>query len=209
MQIKRKLKPFVIPVLYGVVTISLLVSLMLLIQTITDVNDNPLTYVTASTLIDEVIPVINEKETITRPYTDKDIKVLKNYYDYKSDKTLQEGSLIYYENTYIQNSGVDYGRTEAFDVVSILSGKVIDIIEDDILGRIVEIQHTNDIIASYQCLGDVVVNKNDVLSQGQKIGTSGTCNISVSLGKHLHFEVTNKGEVINPENIYDKGIDEI
>ena len=37
--------------------------------------------------------------------------------DYKSEAENQEKSLIYYENTYLQNSGVSYGREASFDVV--------------------------------------------------------------------------------------------
>ena len=188
---------------------SLLISLMFLVASLLKSSYNPITYITSSTLVDEIIPVVGENKTIIRPYVDNDIKVLQNFYDYKDDKNTQENSLIYYEGTYLQNSGVDYGKESTFDVVSIQDGTVINVGEDNILGKIVEVQYTNEIIASYQCLGDVVIKKNDKVSQGQKIGTSGTCNISKSLGNHLHFELTNKGEIINPENIYDKNINEI
>lgn len=209
MQKTRKLKPFVLPMLYGIVTISLVVSLMFLISTLIDVNYNPLTYITSSTITDDVVPVVSEKKSVIRPYLDKDITILQNYYDYQGEKVTQEKSLIYYENTYIQNSGIDYGKKDVFDIVAILNGTVVDIIEDDILGKIVEIQHTNNIIGTYQCLGDITINKNDTILQGEKIGTSGTCNIAKSLGNHLHFEVTNNGEMINPETIYEKNIDEL
>lgn len=209
MQKTRKLKPFVLPMLYGIVTISLVVSLMFLISTLIDVNYNPLTYITSSTITDDVVPVVSEKKSVIRPYLDKDITILQNYYDYQGEKATQEKSLIYYENTYIQNSGIDYGKKDVFDIVAILNGTVVDIIEDDILGKIVEIQHTNNIIGTYQCLGDITINKNDTILQGEKIGTSGTCNIAKSLGNHLHFEVTNNGEMINPETIYEKNIDEL
>ena len=209
MQKTRKLKPFVLPMLYGVVTISLVVSLMFLISTLLDINYNPLTYITSSTITDDVVPVVSEKKLVIRPYLDKDVTIFQNYYDYKGEKDTQEKSLIYYENTYIQNSGIDYGKTDTFDIVAILNGTVVDIIEDDILGKIVEIQHTNNIIGTYQCLGDITINKNDTILQGEKIGTSGTCNIAKSLGNHLHFEVTNNGEIINPETIYEKNIDEL
>lgn len=209
MKTRKKLKPFVLPVLYSIVTISMIVSLMFLIQTLTNVNKNPITYITSSTLIDDVKPVVSEIKTIIRPYADNNVVIAQNFYDYKAEKESQEKSLILYENTYLQNSGVDYSKTDTFDVISILDGTVINVVEDDILGKIIEIQHTNDLIASYQCLGEIEINKNDNVSQGQKLGTSGICNISKALGNHLHFEVTSKGEIINPESIYDKNIDEI
>jgi len=209
MKTKKRLKPFVVPMLYGVCTITLLVSLMFLIQTLTDINSSPITYITSSTIVDDAVPVISEKKTIIRPYTDNDVTILQNYYDYKADKEIQENSLIYYEGTYLQNSGIDYGKENVFDIVSILDGTVINVEEDDILGKIIEIQYTNELIASFQCLGEGIVKNGDTVMQGEKIGTSGTCNISKNIGNHLHLEISNKGEIINPENIYDKSIDEI
>ena len=44
MIVKRRLKAFVIPALYGIVTVSLLVSLMFLVNSLIKVNNNPLTY---------------------------------------------------------------------------------------------------------------------------------------------------------------------
>ena len=53
------------------------------------------------------------------------------------------------------------------------------------------------------------VNKNDTIVVGQIIGSSGTCNISKSIGNHLHLEVSNGGKMINPESIYDKKISDL
>lgn len=209
MQTRKKLKPFVIPVIYSIVTITMLISLMFLIQNLLNVNKNPLTYITSGTIAEDIVPVVSEKKTIIRPYTDQDVKIVQNFYDYKGEKQNQENSLIFYENTYLQNSGVDYGKRSTFDVVAILEGTVIKVKQDDILGKIVEIRHSNDLIGSYQCLGETELKENDTVSQGQKIGTSGSCNISKNLGDHLHFEITSKGEVINPEAIYDKQLNEI
>lgn len=209
MQTRKKLKPFVIPVIYSIVTITMLISLMFLIQNLLNVNKNPLTYITSGTIAEDIVPVVSEKKTIIRPYTDQDVKIVQNFYDYKGEKQNQENSLNFYENTYLQNSGVDYGKGSTFDVVAILEGTVIKVKQDDILGKIVEIRHSNDLIGSYQCLGETELKENDTVSQGQKIGTSGSCNISKSLGDHLHFEITSKGEVINPEAIYDKQLNEI
>ena len=85
----------------------------------------------------------------------------------------------------------------------------MDIKEDNILGKIIEIQHSNNIIATYQCIDNIKVNKNDVITEGQIIATSGTFNISKNLGNHLHLEVSNNGKMINPESIYGKNINEI
>ena len=208
MQRRLKLKPFAIAIIYLVVTITFISSLMLLGRQLLKVK-TPITYITTSTITEDVKPVMNETKTIIRPYIDEDVTILQNYYDLKSSKEIQEKSLIKYQNTYLQNSGIDYGKKDVFEVLSIYTGKVLDVLEDDILGKIVQIEHSNNLIASYQCLSDIYVKKDDTISIGQKIGNSGSCNISKDIGNHLHLEIYKDGQVINPETIYNKTIEEL
>lgn len=208
MKKKVKLKPFVMPTIYGIVTISLAASLFFLGNSLLK-EKVPVTYITSSTLIEDVEPVISETKKIKRPYIEEDVKILQNFYDNASDKKVQENSLIFYENTYLQNSGVDYGKENVFDVYSIYDGTIVNIEENDILGSIIEIEHSNNLIASYQCLGNIKVKENDTVTVGEIIATSGTCNISKNLGNHLHLEISKEGKMINPESIYDKEITEL
>lgn len=208
MKKKVKLKPFVMPTIYGIVTISLAASLFFLGNNLLK-EKVPVTYITSSTLIEDVEPVISETKKIKRPYIEEDVKILQNFYDNTSDKKVQENSLIFYENTYLQNSGIDYGKENVFDVYSIYDGTIVNIEENDILGSIIEIEHSNNLIASYQCLGNVKVKENDTVTVGEIIATSGTCNISKNLGNHLHLEISKEGKMINPESIYDKEITEL
>ena len=208
MKKKVKLKPFVMPTIYGIVTISLAASLFFLGNNLLK-EKVPVTYITSSTLIEDVEPVISETKKIKRPYIEEDVKILQNFYDNTSDKKVQENSLIFYENTYLQNSGIDYGKENVFDVYSIYDGTIVNIEENDILGTIIEIEHSNNLIASYQCLGNIKVKENDTVTVGEIIATSGTCNISKNLGNHLHLEISKEGKMINPESIYDKEITEL
>ena len=216
---RRKLKPFVVPFMYGV-SIMMLVGSVYCIERI--INNT----VFISNEVDDVeninldeynnleydyedIPVINADSMIIRPYLNGDVKIVKNYYDYQSESSAQENSIIYYGNTYMQNSGVDYGLDDVFDVVSILDGTVIEVIDDEIMGKTVKIKHSNDLISVYQSLGDVFVKVNDEIVQGTVIGTSGESNVSPELSRHLHFELYYKGSVVNPENYYDKYVGEL
>ena len=216
---KRKLKPFVVPVMY-VLSIAMLVGSVYVIEElvskavfknndvedVTDViynnDDNSNDYVND-------YPVVNVDVVISRPYTNGDVKIVKNYYDYKADASKQEDSIIYYGNTYMQNSGVDYGMGTEFEVVSILDGIVIDVINDDIMGKTIKIRHSNDLISVYQSLGSVDVDVDDNVLQGMVIGTSGEANVSPELGNHLHFELYYQGSVVNPESYYDKLLGEL
>lgn len=205
------LKKYLKPIIYGSAAISMLLSLYFIgdaIKKRTKNNDDNLNYVTNS-IFDNVVPVINSEKTITRPYVSEDVKVIKSFYDYKSEAESQVGAIVYYENTYIQNSGVDYAGTTNFDVVAIIDGTVTKVADDKLLGKIVEIRHSNDLISVYQSLSEVKVKKDDVITQGQIIGKSGVSSIATDLKDHLHLEVMYKGELINAETIYNKAINKL
>lgn len=161
-----------------------------------------LEYVSYEVLTDNIMPVSKEEtnDEIVRPYTDTSVKIGKSYYDYKEESENQEDSIIYYENTYIQNTGVDYISKNVFDVNAIADGKVISVTEDDIVGITVKIEHNNNMISVYQSIKDVTVKENDQVTKGQVIATSGTNNISSDLGNHLHFELYKENILVNPED---------
>lgn len=159
--------------------------------------------------IDEQVPVVADVAQIIRPYTATDILPVKNYYDYQGEAENQKKSLIYYENTYLQSTGVSYSNGNIFDVVSILDGTVISVKEDNILGKKIEIRHDNDTISIYQSLSEVFVKENDTVKQGDIIGKSGENNISKDLGNHLYFELIVNGENVNPETYYNKKVTEL
>ena len=175
---KRRLKKSVVPFLYAMVAI-LFVGSIYLIETAISNNsfqqDEDYDYV-SETIFENETPVINTEVTIVRPYNDSNVQIVKNYYDYTGEAKDQENALIYHENMYLQNSGVAYAGTEDFDIVAILDGQVIDVKQDNLLGTIVQIKHDNDMISIYQSLADVSVKKDDVVTQGQIIGKSGTSN---------------------------------
>lgn len=160
----------------------------------------------SNTIISQDQAVINTTHKVIYPYTDQSVKIGKSYYDYKSTAEEQENSLHYHENTYIQNSGIDFVYENEFNVISVLDGTVTNVKEDAILGKIVEITHDNDYISIYQSLGEVKVTKGDSVSQGQVIGISGTNEMDKDIGNHLHFEMYISGYNVNPINYLDKEV---
>lgn len=168
-------------------------------------NDN-LDYVSYEILTDNVMPVSTEEEQtpmdIIRPYTDNTVEIGKSYYDYEAEEKSQEDAIIYYENTYIQNTGVDYVSENVFEVNAIADGTVLSVTTDDIVGTTIKIEHNNEMISVYQSVNDVKVKEKDQVTQGQVIATSGTNNISSDLGNHLHFELYNKNILVNPEDFF-------
>lgn len=209
---KRVLRKWVVYGVYALTFLSVFSSIYFIEKTLapenTFNNDKDYIYV-SKTIFDNEIPVVSSGLQIIRPYKATDIDVAKNYYDYKADADEQKKSLLYYEDTYLQNSGVEYKGSDNFDVVSILNGTVISIKNDNILGNVVQIRHDNDMISVYQSLSDVNVTENQEVKQGDIIGKSGTNNISKDLGDHLHFELIIDGQNVNPEEYYNKSLSEI
>lgn len=181
-------------------------------------EDNKLTHVSYEILTDNTMPVITDDNMTTnvmgsnnnegsnntsfiRPYTNSDVKIGKGYYDYKENETNQEESIIYYENTYMQNMGVDYVSKNEFDIVSIGDGTVENVSEDDITGKSIKVNYGN-ITAIYQSIKDITVKEGDTITKGQIIAKSSTNNIGESLGNHLHLELYKDNNIINPESLY-------
>ena len=211
---KRKLKPFVIPTIYVLSIIAFVTSIYFIqriVSTKTFVTEEPkLEYVNKEILnTNQYIPVVSTGTEIKKPYLVDDVTIVKGFYSKDADEETQEKSLIYYEGTYMQNSGVDYKGSVAFDVVAILDGTVTSVKQDNILGTTVEIRHKNDLISIYQSLNEIIVKENDTVLQGQIIGKSGKNNISKDLEDHLHFELYYKGALVNPEEYYGKKIEEL
>lgn len=198
------LKPFVIPTLYSIFAIVVIVSLFLSIE-VTEEKEQ-LTYV-SNAILDEYVPVVNVEDSIKKPFTDENVTIYNEYYDYKSTEA-QTNSIIYYENTYLQNTGINYKSDITFDVISILSGEVIEVEEEELLGKSVTIRHDNELISVYQSLGETTVTVGDKVSTGQVIGKSGSCSLINDSKNNLHFELYVNGNIVNPEDYYDKKLSE-
>ena len=147
---------------------------------------------------DETIPVISENNYIINPYVDQGVTIGKTYYDYQGEEESQEKSLVVQDNTYYQNTGIDYVKEDQFDIVAIASGTVSDVKEDEMVGKVIEINHDNGLVSIYQSLGETSVKKGDTVNQGQIIGKSGTNEMDKELGNHLHFEIVDKGQSVDP-----------
>lgn len=149
----------------------------------------------------KTVPVVKQN-IIGLPYTLDTVKITKNYYNKEDSEENQINSLLYYKDTYMQNTGVLYTNEQEFDVVSVLDGEVTSVTKDEILGNVVEISHSNNLITIYECLGEVTVKPGDKVSQGEKLGKSGSVDIDKGYGNALIFEVNLKGEIINPNDFF-------
>lgn len=171
-------------------------------------NDN-LSYVYRN-LIDDTVPVVSTDDgKVIKPFGGEEVSVVKGFYEKDAESKAQEQSIIYYQNTYMPNTGVLYGTKEEFEVLVVADGTVEDVVADEVLGNVVTIKHTNNLITRYESLNEVNVMVGDTLKTGDVIGTSGENKIDSTYSNMLLFEVEHNGTYVNPENIYGMNIKEL
>lgn len=210
---KIKVKKLIKPVVY-VGTLSVLFLSIALLEKTTDdetalIQDDYM-YVNSS-IFTSNIPVVKEEgeATIQKPYVSDKVEISKKFYDKTSTDEEKENALIYYNDTYMQNSGILYKSNEQFEVVSILEGTVIDVKKDETLGNVVEIKHSNNLISTYEGLSEVSVKKDQTINQGQVIGKSGKLELGEPLENAILFELIKDGKFVNPLNYFDKKLSEL
>jgi stage II sporulation protein Q len=206
----RRIKKSVVYGIYGL-SLVLLIGVIYLVESMVpkkNFSEQEYSYV-SKTIFDDVIPVIKVEEKIIKPFTATDVNIIKKYYNKKGEEKEQQESIIYYENTYMQSSGITYGKDGIFDVVSILPGTVEDIKENELLGKIITIRHNDNVSSIYQCLSNTMVKKGDTVMAGQIIGQSGTSNLEKNTKNILYFELIINGKTVNPEEYYGKTLQDI
>lgn len=141
------------------------------------------------------------------PVADADKSVIKKqFYDVNADEKAQEEALVFYNNRYEQNKGIDIAMEDgkSFDVKASLSGNVTKVQDDALLGNLVEVEHEDGVVTRYQSVKDIKVAVGDKVKQGQAIATAGKSQINEEAGVHVHFEIRKDNIALNPLDFVDK-----
>ena len=208
----KKYSKIIIPSIYVGVIGVMVVSCLLVVSGVKNfLNERKdYDYTLDKVFIKDTIPVSkNENNMIIKPYTNDKVKVYSYFYDFEGDTKKQLDSLIYYENTYMQNNGVDYSNDEEFVVVSILDGEVISIEDNAIYGKVVTIKHNDNLKSVYSNVKNVLVNVGYKISQGEIFASSDTYKVDTKVKSLLHFEVYYKDNAIDPENLYTMSVSDL
>lgn len=138
-------------------------------------------------------------------------EVVRKYYDKNASVEDQTKSLIKYNNSYRTSNGTGYANVDntSFDVLSVLSGKVLEIKESPLYGKFIVLEHSDGIKTYYYGLSEVTVVAGATVNQGDKIGVSGRTEIDVDAGVHVFLKVTKNNQVVNPESLVGLKISEI
>ncbi|GAM12660.1 M23 family metallopeptidase [Mesobacillus selenatarsenatis] len=159
------------------------------------INDQPAVEVNRA-MENFVMPVVNEDDAV----------IQMGFYDNDGDAAEQEAALVFYDNTYHPNTGLDIASKDGkeFDVIASLSGTVTNVMEDAVLGNVIEIEHDKGIVTQYQSVKDYEVKVGDEVEQGQVIAKSGTSLINEKAGNHVHFEIRKDNVPVNPHEFFNK-----
>lgn len=211
MKPKYKLKSWVIFSVYFISLCAIISSLYLVGKVLksTIYTDEALSYVYHG-LINDSIPVVSySNESIIKPFSDENVKIIKNYYDKDSDNKTQENSLLLYEKTYMPNTGILYSNDTSFDILCVIDGTVESIVADEIMGNIITVKHSNNLSTIYQSVNEVQVLIGDVLKQGDVIGNSGINKLIADSENMLLFEVVYNGTNLNPETFFNSNLKDL
>lgn len=100
------------------------------------------------------------------------------------------------------HTGIDISTADGAEVLAAADGMVSAIYDDPMLGRTVEITHTQNIKTVYCNLtaeDAAFISVGDYVEQGDRIGTVGDTSISELADEpHLHFEVKLGEQAVNP-----------
>lgn len=123
------------------------------------------------------------------PISDANIVIAKPY----GMVTNEKGDNFYH-------SGIDIIASEGTPVFSVANGIVLETGQAKSIGKYVKIKHSDETISIYGNLKESFVRKDQTITQGFKIGTSGKNGENGLTG--LHFAINNKGSQINPNFVF-------
>ena len=201
----NKYSKILLPTFYiGIIAVMVLCSTLVVSGVKTYLLNRQEMKFTIDNVFDEdTTPVVKtETNIIVNPYISDSVKVGRYFYDFESDEKKQENSLILYEDTYMQNNGVDHVDNKNFDVVAILDGEIISIEDSEVYGKVVTIKHNDNLKSVYSNVDGVLVTVGYKIHQGEIFAMSAKPKLQSDYESMLHFEVFYKESAIDPENMY-------
>ncbi|EIT83875.1 peptidase M23 [Fictibacillus macauensis ZFHKF-1] len=157
----------------------------------------------------EAVPASMTKEVFKMPA--KDVVIKKQFYNAEASAKEKEAALVFYNNIYYQNKGIDIGTESgnSFDVTAAMSGNVVKAAKDPELGFVVEVKHSNGVITHYSSLASIKVKEGDRIKQGDMVGTAGKNSYDKDAKVHAHFEIRKDGMEIDPVSAWEQSTAQI
>lgn len=211
---KRKLKGYVLPSIYGLTVMFVFLTIYFLNNSLT--FNAPETNAESQTVIERTDSTNNDMVVVNpvpdkpmKPFNKESVNISKSFYKMDDEIEKQQNSLIYYENTYMQNTGVLYSSEEQFEVLASIDGTVKEVKEDEILGTVVTIEYNSKVVTTYYSLNDVKIKAGDKVKVGDVIGMSGQNKLENEKENCLLFEVYLNGNLIDPIEFLEMSLEDL
>ncbi|MBE6828315.1 MAG: M23 family metallopeptidase [Ruminococcaceae bacterium] len=143
-------------------------------------------------------------EAETEPET-TDIQRSSEFYLPMGNRIVKDysGGELVFSNTmedWRTHNGIDFGAEKGTEVVAVNNGIVTRVYDNSLYGTVVEIDHGEGMTAKYCSLDPegYVVAEGARVTAGQTIGMLGTLPIESADPDHLHFEISIKGQTVDP-----------
>ncbi|WP_438348820.1 peptidoglycan DD-metalloendopeptidase family protein [Paenibacillus sp. FA6] len=152
----------------------------------------------------EALEVLAKAESMTWPVANaKEVNVVKPFYDPSGTKENHQEAMVQYNDISVTNNGIDLAREDnkSFEVKAALSGKVTRVELHPLMGTVVEVTHSGNLKTVYQSVTDAKVKVGDEVIQGNVLASAGRSEMESDLGNHVHFEVYNSGNLVNPAEV--------
>jgi stage II sporulation protein Q len=149
-------------------------------------------------------PVAANGEMLQWPVAKLDsFKTAMSFYDETGTEQQRQAAMIEYNNKFIPHTAIDLTRKDAkeFEVLAAMSGTVTFAEQTPLYGYEVHIEHSSGLETVYQSLKDLKVQVGDKVKQGKVIGTASQNTLEAAEGIHVHFEVLDNGQSVNPEKM--------
>lgn len=96
------------------------------------------------------------------------------------------------------HKGIDLGALTGTDIISSMDGEVVEASSEGDFGLHIKVAN-NDVTVIYAHCSELLVEKGDIIKQGDKIAKVGSTGKAT--GPHLHFEIRRDNRAVNPEDI--------
>lgn len=133
----------------------------------------------------------------------------QSFYKYPCDETAIAGyteELVKNDTMgdYRSHTAIDFKASAGTKIVAINDGLVTSIRTDNLLGKVIEIDHGGKLVATYCGFDTVNVTEGEFVTIGQTLGTIGNVPFEASSESHLHFETKLDGKYVNPLDVMGK-----
>ncbi|WP_309123158.1 M23 family metallopeptidase [Paenibacillus sp.] len=169
----------------------------------TDLNLSVTGDVTGEEQGPDAVAVTAEAETLGWPVQDHNsLEVILGFFDVNNTNEDNQAAMVEYGDTFTPHYGIDLAspNNEAFDVLAAMSGTVTRVEQVPVVGHLIEITHANGLSTIYSSVESVQVAQGDEVKKGDMIARSGRNELEKDLGNHVHFEIWENKQPVNPED---------